>query len=650
MSGKRLYTVLLLIPVLLGLGAWWGLSKPEATDSVGTAQAQTVSAPKAAPSAASQTPPQKTPDGTRAWIPGALFRYEMSAEQKLAFAPAKPGASVPPGMLFVVKGEWNVGVSSVTDKLIHLRVQLKPSLVDVTMESEKSVAPQVREMLSRALVLPFFISVDKTGLVKATHFEKSTDTLARGLLRSLVANSQFVVAGVPGNSWQTEEFDTTGLYLALYQRQGDGRFEKKKQSYTHVTTATGPQPVASHLRIDVSSSATFELEADLWSRTFQSSERLVVDGSEAMPTTTYSLSMRMHLLERLRDPSLLGSFEASQARLGSAAMSAFQGVDQDPMDEYRQTLGSKNFDSLLKELHALPKDEHERDEVRTNVLDQLHALFMLHPAEALKVPDAIRAGMDPLAASPMIGALSAASSREAIQSMVELSKDGTLSQDIRMDAVGALGMAETPNSEGVDALRNLSRDTDPMLRDTATLALGNAAFRMSGENKNGTQGLIHELGTMYRTGSSPEVQMQAIRALGNTREPLALPTIQEALRSPIAELRVVAIEALRNIPDPTADRLLSEHLVKDPAAEVRRAAIFSASFRSLGPLLPALEHAQRSDLADGVRSDVIHLMGELRGSLPQAMPLLFWSSANDPNPELRKIAQQFIDASASPTP
>ncbi|HYH99728.1 HEAT repeat domain-containing protein [Hyalangium sp.] len=636
----------LLAVSLLGL---WAVASPSPTE----APSQAPQSPQAAtpsvggPSAPAQAVSSKPSPGARTWIPGALYRYSLSADQKITFRPVQPGAEALPSMRFSLRGEWNVGVVSADAGRVDARVNLKLSSLKVDIGGGGPLAPDVERNLAAALQLPFFLTYDTTGQAAFTHFEQGTDLLVRSILRGVVASSQFVVAGVPGATWSAEEFDTTGRYHAVYQRLGADRFEKRKESYSHVASPQGLEPLNGQIHIAVSARSTFELERDLWPRSLEGQERVEVEAGQTMPPTTYESSLSLSLLERRPDPTLIGTFEARRASLSSASMASFQGVEQDPMDQYRQVLQGKDFDTLVKELRSLPEDPQAKDDARTQALEQLRALFMLHPAEALKVPGIIRAGMDPLAASPMLGALSAASTREALQSLAEISGDSSIPTDIRMDSVAALGVAKDPTHEGLEALRHASSDADGMLRDTAKLALGNAAFQLTDTDAKGAQALVHEINSEYSSASSAEQQALALRSLGNTRSPDALSTLEDALRSGDPQLRQAALEALRIIPDPRADQLLSEHMLRDPAPEVRRVAVFASSFRPLAPLLPALAQALRLDPTDGVRVEVIHLLGEQRAVLPEALPLLAWASQNDPNPDLRKAAAGFVNTPAT---
>jgi HEAT repeat protein len=653
MSGQRSRISLLLLPILLLvlIGAGWFMSRSgtESAREQPTALAQAPVA-KAPPPPPNQTPPPPTTlNGTRVWTPGILYRYGLNAEQTLAFRQKQPATNGPPGMRFNLQGEWNVGIVAAGEERIDARVHVKATSFHIAVEGEGPLAPEVQQAMGQALQLPFFVSFDKTGEVLQTHFEKNTDMLTRGLLRSILATSQFVVAGVLHDAWKSEEYDTTGKYQAAYQRQAVHRIDKKKLSYSHVLTPMGLEPLGRKMQITALSTATFELQEELWTQSLQSRERLEVDAGEGMPTATYGLVLGLRLLERLQDPSLLGALAARRAFLDSAPMASFQGVQQDPLDQYRQVLAGKDFGGLIKELRSLPEEVNARDDARTRVLEQLRALFMLQPSEASKVPATLRAGgLDPIAASPMLGALSAASTPEAISSLSQIVGDTSLSTEVRTDAVAALGMAGEPNREGVEALREATRDRNAGIRDTATLGLGNAAYQMSDTKGRGADDVVQELINAYRAATTPEQKALALRALGNTRSPTALDTLQQALTAPQPPLRVAALEALRNISDARADQLLARHLVGDPAVEVRRAALFACGFRPLVPLLPALEQVLRLDSADGVRSDAIHLLGEHRGAVPAAMPLLLWASQNEPNLELRRVAFDFVNTPTTP--
>ncbi|MDC0713171.1 HEAT repeat domain-containing protein [Stigmatella sp. ncwal1] len=589
-------------------------------------------------------PLQKSPDTTRAWVPGMLYRYTLTSTQEVSSVQPQPGAQPPPGMRFHLRGEWRVGIVSVEGEQVHARVQLVPSAAEVSLGGEGVLAPEVRRTFEAGLTQPFFLTLNRSGAVQLAHFDPDTDLLVQGLLRATVAATQHVWAGPSQITWQTEEMDSTGRYSARYTRKSASRFEKSKLAYSHLATPEGLQPLEDSPRVSVSALTTFELGEDLWARTLQGREHLEVDSGPSMFKAISTLQVGLELQERRQDSSLLGALDARRGQLVTSPLASYQGQEQDPRIALRQVLAGKTFDELVKGLHALPTNEQERDSAKTQALEQLNALFLLEPRQALLVHAALSAGMEPGAASPLLGALSAASTPECLQALSRIAGDEALPGPMRVDAIAALGMASTPNEEGVTALRKLSHGADAELADTATLGLGNAAMKLGQGQPRDAEPLVHELSSAYRSTSQPEQQALMLRALGNTRSPSALPTLQSALSSSSPEVRAAAVEALRGMPAPGADQLLSSILLQDATAEVRQSAVFASSFRPLAPLLPALAQALRLDPSELVRREIITLAGGQLPAAPEARALLEWSSQNEPNPSLRNTALTFLSA------
>jgi HEAT repeat protein len=642
-------TLLLLTLLLLGLaGGAVALgtetpSAPEAPQSAASTQPR--SAIPSEPSPVASVPPvRQATEGTRDWVAGMKYRYRLSTTQELRFTSSQPGAEAPPGMRFHLQGEWSVGIVSVDGDQVHARIQLVPSSTEVSMGGESRLAPEVRRSFEAGLALPFFITLHRSGAVQLVHFEPGTDILVQGLLRATVGATQHVLSGPPQESWTTEEQDTTGRYSARYTRKTASSFEKSKLAYSHLSTPEGLQSLSNGPRVSVNSLTTLELGKDLWAESLQGSEHLEVDSGPSLFTIISSSQVALMLLERGRDRALLGSFEARRGQLVTLPLASYQGQGQDPKAELREVLAGKNFDALVKELHSLPADEKASETARSQALAQLRALFLLEPRQALLVHDTLRAGMDPLAASPLLGALSSASTPECLHALSGIATDGTLAGPVRVDATAALGMASTPTEEGVTALRKLAHDTDSELADTATLGLGSAAMMMNDGRARDAEALVHELVSAWRSATTPEQQALLLRALGNTRHPSALPTLQSALTSTSPEVRAAAVEALRNMPAPSADQLLASVLLQDPTAEVRQTAVFASSFRPLPPLLPVLAQALRLDSSDLVRREIITLAGDQLRAVPEARSLLEWSSQNDPSPGLRRTALTFLSS------
>jgi len=167
--------------------------------------------------------------------------------------------------------------------------------------------------------------------------------------------------------------------------------------------------------------------------------------------------------------------------------------------------------------------------------------------------------------------------------------DTSLDYRVRDNAVSALGLASSPTQEELSALRRVAQGSEVPLRDTAILGLGGAVGNLQETDKRTAEALLQEINSALAGATTPREQSLLPLALGNTRAFSALPSLQLFLSSRAPEVRSAAVEALRFMPTPQADTLLSERVVLDESPDVRHAAVFAAGFRPLEPLLPAFQ-------------------------------------------------------------
>lgn len=603
------------------------------------------SAPPGPPSGvtAQGSPPEARPpvaERQRTWSPGTWYRYTLRAHYGVSFRSARPDAQLPPPMRFQLEGAWRTGVCSTDGERREVQVSFSPSHFSLVSEDPQALPPETRGAMLEALATPFFVTYDQAGAARLIHFEPQVDVITQGLLRSLVAATQVVLPSPLGTSWESTEEDSTGRYLARYQLQPPLQLEKTKLRYTHLVTDKGLEPTGPSLHVQVHSSTRLSLaREDLWPEILLGQETLEVDSGPDMITPGSESRVELRLVERGSEPSLATAFRERQPSLLHLPMAnseAFQ--HQDPLAHHRRVLAGRTLKDFLRDLRSLPTERQAQDKARSKALEGLLALFILEPASASQVPALLRTGLEPSAASPLLGALSAASTPESLSALARIVGDGSLALEVRVDATVALGMAPSPTEEGLSALRKLARGTEASLRETATLGLGGAAMHLRDTDKSAADSLVQELNSALAAATAPQEQVLLLRALGNTRAPSAFPSIQLFLSSRAPQVRGAAVEALRFMPAPQADTLLLERLSSDDSPEVRRAAVFAASFRPLEPFLPAFERVLRSDSATSVRVAVVQHLGSQAGSSPQARLLLAWSSQNDPEASVRQAA------------
>lgn len=596
-------------------------------------------------------PPPASPSGSaapasaeRAWSPGTWYRYGLQGSYTVRFRSANPGAYLPPTLRFQLQGDWRVGICSVGDERIEVQVSFSPSRFLLDAGGQAALPPEQRRAMLEALATPFFVTFNRAGAARLIHFEPQVDVLTQGLLRSLVASSQVVLPSPLSASWGAPEEDGSGRYLASYQLQSPLQLEKTKLRYTHLVTGQGLQPVDASLRVQVLSRTQVKLaREDLWLESLQCQETLEVDSGPDMIIPGAESQVELRLMERGSDRSLVTAFRERQPSLLSLPMANPQPLQlQDPLAHHRQILAGRSLKDFIQGLRSLPTEKTARGKARNQALEGLLALFILEPATASQVPALLRTRVDASASSPLIGALSAANTPEAIRALCQIVGDASLNPQVRLDATSALGAVSSPTEDALSTLRSLARGADVPLRETATLGLGSAAYHLREMDERAANTLLHELTLALASATQPREQALVLLALSNTRAPGALSSIQLFLSSGSPEVRGAATEALRFMPAPRADTLLSERLLLDDSPKVRNAAVSAASSRPLGPLLPAVQQVLQTDPDSSVRGALVQWLGSQVGTSPQARRLLFWSSQHDPEDSIRQTAASLL--------
>ncbi|WIG96743.1 HEAT repeat domain-containing protein [Myxococcus sp. SDU36] len=575
---------------------------------------------------------------------GQQYVYDLEFEQQIQLKqteePQTAAKAAGPLVLSALTAQLSATVVEKAADRVYVQYLLRPSALSFDSDGKSALDERSRSMMLQSLRSPFYVQFNPQGAAVTLHLEQGVDLLSQNVLRSLVASIQVVTPPEAMERWPAQEVDTTGRYEASYQRlEGAREFEKKKVRYQMVTTPEGLRPLPGSMRITVAGGAHLVLDEGLWVDTLRGEERVEVVPGPGLPTAIGDSKVRLRLREKHSIPLLVGAFSANQGHLLSSEFSVQTVIPQDPRAQLRRVLAGGTLASLTGALRMVPKlEEAQRGPVTAELMQRLNALFQLEPGAAAQVPELIRQERSREVYSPFIGSLSSASTPEAVQALAQISSDAMLPTPVRVDAIAGLGTTETPTPEGADALRRLSQSPDEELRTTATLALGNAARRMNELGDSTGETLLRELEQLLRAESDPARQALLLKALSNTADPRALPTIQAALRSSSWIVREAAVGALRLIQDPTVDQLLSERLLGDDSPFVRRGAVFASSFRSLQPLFPAMGQALRSERESAVRNDIVRLLGERRTREPQAGVLLAWVSQNDPDADIRQFA------------
>ncbi|WP_232293596.1 HEAT repeat domain-containing protein [Stigmatella aurantiaca] len=636
--------------LLLGSGAaYWALAeKPIPAPEVEPAApaAVNVPAPVQAGPGAGESPSERR---TRTWSTGTQFVYTLAAEQSVTFG--QQGASASPSLRLSLQGEVSMAVVGGQGDRLDAQFQIRSHRLTFEADGRDALDERSRPEMLAHLQAPFYVTFNRQGAALLAHFERDLDPVTQNFLRTLVASTQFVTPNVPKEAWPAQELDVTGLYAAQYRQvPGSRKYEKSKERYLKMTSPSGLQPLDPSVRITMDATASFLLGVEGWPESVSSREQVSVSSGEGMPTVRGEGQVQLTRTAVRSVPLLIGSLDARRQQLATTSLATQVFAPEDPKAELRRLVAGARLADLVGDLRKLPQDEKERGPATSQLMNRLRALFSLDPEEAARVPALLRGEKDRNTYSSLIGSLSAASTPEAVRALGQVVTDEQMPVPVRVDAAAGLGVVEKPTQEGLSALRQLTQSGEEDLRNTATLALGNAARNLETQKDPSAGAVLRELTNAVAAAPTPEARALQLRALANSAHPLALPTIREALRDPSPVVREAAVEALRLIPDPAADQMLAASMLEDPIPEVRRAAIFASSFRPLMPLMPALERTLRTDTVGAVRIEVVRLLGSNLLQLPGAGPLLSWAGQNDPNGDVRHTALAFLARQSPPEP
>lgn len=615
--------VLLAVVIVLALSLWQRRGQPPAPPT------NTVDRTSSSPDA---PPPRFT------WPIGTTQSYTLQTRRVVHMR----GRGQPPSdetFPLTLSAHYTTTVLRADGMLVSLLTQLDGIKLEMPGE------PAAQAKLVRDLARPFLQIQEPDGKLRSLRIHREVDTIGRGFLKALAASLQFVRSPNGDGTWQSEEMDATGEYTAQYRKEPDGKHcQKSRVHYLHVRAAQGLMPVSQLGKVTGSLAVTFTLSDgdDEAGRLLAAEGRdlLDIDPGPDMPLvsseSTFSLK-RIKTTTVEPGPIALALLESAEYTL--SPLLQMDTTDSDRRSDEQRVHGA-SFDQLLGALRGLPTTDNgsQRAELQT----RLSSLFRIQPETTKLASQTIVAGVPEAVAKTVLGALSGAQSEAGQAALVDLLGEKKLSSDLRQNAVAVLGLSDTPSEATTEVLHKALRDTDPEVRSTAALALGNAAGAQRGASQVGAaEANVDELITLYQAAQTEDEQLLYLQAMGNAGDPRTLPLLQTALQSPSSAVRSAATQALRFINATPVDALLAQLLAQDSSSEVRRAAIFACSFRQIVAVLPSLQKALSSDKEATVRQDALQLLARHR-EIPAVMQLIRTAAERDPSPEVRRAAAELV--------
>ncbi len=550
-------------------------------------------------------------------------------------------------------GELELTARRAADGSLQVQAMFPHITLKTTDAQTQKDLEQVRAALERPVMLRY-----SEGRLEDVRVPDGYPPFATNLHRTLGAALQFAPRQGTAASWEVDETDTTGKYHARYSLgPAPGTYQKVKLAYDarplapasaampafdvtpKVENATCSIGVADgrfrSVRCDEKLSLALGSGAPIASATTVALNRL--GGTEATPAPDFD-ALWAHTKStsaNLIDPRPTERLPLDQDRIAGLtfeqALAALEEQERDPeKDKVWGSVNGKPIDQDELE------NREERVTERTDAFAAMVALLRLRPET---VPKAIAAiDRRSVASGRLLSALSSAGTPQAQAALVTIVEDPRRRDQDRLTAASRLIRTASASEPTVNALIGLL--DDPLLSTHATYGLGTISRRLRGAGNTQRADAIGErLTERLKAAKGTEPIVRALRGIANSGYPPALTSVRPLLSSEDTTIRGAALEALRNMDDPSIDGVLAEHLGSERSADVRLAALNAFKTRRASDVLAralatAAEHADDAR----VRRAAVHLSGAWAAERPELWAVLERIRTHDANDMVRAAA------------
>lgn len=527
---------------------------------------------------------------------------------------------------------------------VVVQTQLEAPEIELSVAGADDVASgakNAKRELARLLATPFYALYDGRGLLRELRFPAGMQKSAQDLLGAFVAASQF--SGSVEESSVHREQDLAGDYLAAYERQPAGGYVRRKLDYLGGEVSGGR---VAKVAI-VSARTEFDhVVAGFPGRVSVNEKlRISVEGVRALAFDSL-LSLTLEQARTTRSPALAGAFSRETARFSKRALGRQTEADEAALTaSAERVLGEDTLASLRKRLEAagsLPAAALEAE--RRELTSKLKALFRVDPKALEAAGELVR--REPLAlGGAVFGALTLVDSEPTARALLGLVEDGSLESSQRERALrGLIRSSSVPKAADAVLMALASGATSHAT--VAEMGVGAVAHRVRSSDPERAAVLDAFLIRALERPKDRAAAKRTLRALGNAGDPASLPALAVVIRGSDAELARGAIDALRRIQHPDADRTLQE-LFADPLPAKRRAAIEALRQRELGPYIEGLVSLARRDADENVRAAAVQALGKRLSSFPTLAPFLRERAEKDAAEQVRNQARRLLGAPAS---
>lgn len=488
------------------------------------------------------------------WRPGCKQSYTISLKSLTHYAQPDLKEII---LRQEIDAILNINVLDLNDQDVFSAIQLSEVRARYNGEEDPG--------LNRLYQLPFLLVMDRNGRLISVTLPNAISEQDGAVLQGIVESLEVVVPLNVGKEWEVEQTHSTGSYIAGYNFDSkEGKIIKRKKRYTHLDSESFPPDSIAAIR-DSRFQVRLSNAPQCWIGFFGGRERLQISGSGGSVKFEMTLTLEPVVGEIDNDLHLWNvvSYEEMRKNLLKGKKNSTSRANQERIERIAEELKGEN-EVLSGLIEKYAKDMSSADMMALK--DQISDYLLAFP-EQLEVFSAML--RDPATDREkhgfLIYVLQMTASNEAQQLLAELAEDPTQVKENRIRAISAAAFVEEPAPELVQAIWQLSQQSDDKeIADTAILSYGATARRLQKNDPTSTakihQNLSGEFQNALKAGETQRAA-QLLLALGNTAYPGIVQDVESGLANSDPTIRAAAAEALGEIEDGFATKLLEQQIM-----------------------------------------------------------------------------------------
>ncbi len=504
------------------------------------------------------------------WEEGARQMYRVNI--RTVMRASQPG-SQSIHEAFELRGTLNFRIYERDKESIRAGFQLSPVEIRKSGRNDRAAEKLYSEI--------FFAEISPGG--RFLHFDFSNEIAAEDeeILKDIISSFQLIVKDTLFGSWEEEEENINGRYVAEYSREKDS-IGKAKKRYKVISGRDGAIKGDESIEIKRSEYRFKYGPSSSWI-TGASGNELVhfLSGKDPYLKVSTTAELLMIPFDPDRELAIWNDSKNRQEivtqwqKLPKNRTSLRRGSEINSLEE---KFGGRSFVEITDELFK----KYHRFDIRC--LQTLVEFLQLHPEAALKFPDYLRnKNLNPTQRVMLVHALERNGRADAQTALMEIVTGTEFKYESRIQASIAFGSIREPAEAMVNSLwdvydnRASGEKHADKIAGTAILSLGAMAKNLEGSKDEDYRGISREIKQKisYQLDAEQDINTRValLHAAGNTADESFMEQINSSLRDENPFIRSAAVSSLVYMNDDEVNRVLAGELDSEKNVNVRNTVV-----------------------------------------------------------------------------